>query len=207
MTSRLAIFLSAGMMWAILFSAPAWAEENPSITQTVKLYQGILSFPPPIWVNEIKDIGNSKTFRNQQKNVFALEQIPKDQEFGSYTQIYGVYGFHLPGYDMKRFLDGSFNALALGCKVPIRSKLVSAENGGIIMTCFCSDLKDPLVVDGYNTESGFLFLGQVDQSFAKVYMAWRAKKEDMKTDKWPMNEETVTKAVERMKKIRYFKAK
>lgn len=206
MTSQLAIFLSAGLMWVMMFNTPAWAEESPSIIQTIKLYQGVLSFPPPIWVNEIKDIGNSKSFRNQQENVFALEQIPKDQEFDSYTQIYGVYGFYLPKYDMKRFLDESLNALALGCKVQGRSKLVSAENGGIMITYFCGDLQDPLVADGYNTESGFLFLSQIDQSFAKVYMAWRAKKEDMKTDKWPMNEETVTEAVERMKKIRYFKA-
>ncbi len=206
MTARLAIILSASMMWAILFSAPAWAEESPSITQTIKLYQGVLSFPPPIWVNEIKDIGNSKSFRNQQKNLFALEQIPKDQEFDSYTQIYGVYGFYLPEYDMKRFIDESLNALALGCKVQAKSKVVSAEGGAIIMTYFCSDLQDPLVVEGYNTESGFLYMSQVDQSFAKVYMAWRAKKEDMKTDRWPMNEQTVTEAVERMKKIQYFKA-
>lgn len=206
MTARLAIILSAGMMWAILFSALAWAEESPSITQTIKLYQGVLSFPPPIWVNEIKDIGNSKSFRNQQKNLFALEQIPKDQEFDSYTQIYGVYGFYLPEYDMKRFIDESLNALALGCKVQAKSKVVSAEGGAIIMTYFCSDLQDPLVVDGYNTESGFLYMSQVDQSFAKVYMAWRSKREFMKTDKWPMNEQTVTEAVERMKKIRYFKA-
>ena len=177
-----------------------------TITQVVKLYQGVLSYPPPMWVNGVKDLGNSEFFRNQQNNLFALEQIPKGQNFESWSNLYGVYGFYLPKYDMKRFLDESLNALALGCKVQGKSKIVSAEGGAIIMTYFCSDLQDPLVVDGCNTESGFLFLSQVDQSFAKVYMAWRAKKEDMKTDKWPMNEETVTKAVERMKKIRYFKA-
>jgi hypothetical protein len=177
-----------------------------TITQTVKLYEGVLNFPPPPWVNKVEDLGNSKYYRNQQNNLFTLEQIPKDQEFESYTQIYGVYGFYLPEYNMKRFIDESLNALALGCKVQAKSKVVSAEGGAIIMTYFCSDLQDPLVVDGYNTESGFLYMSQVDQSFAKVYMAWRAKKEDMKTDRWPMNKQTVTEAVERMQKIRYFKA-
>ncbi len=177
-----------------------------TITQTVKLYEGVLSFPPPPWVNEVEDLGNSKYYRDQQNNLFTLEQIPKAQEFESWTNLYGVYGFYLPEYDMKRFIEESLNALALGCKIKGRSKLVSAENGGIVMTYFCSDLQDPLVTNGKNTESGFLYMSQVDNSFAKVYMAWRAKKEDMKTEKWPMNKELVTKAVDAMKKIRYFKA-
>jgi len=176
-----------------------------TITQTIKLYQGVLTFPPPMWVNEVKDLGNSKFFRDQQRNLFTLEQIPKDQEFDSWTNLYGVYGFYLPEYDMKRFINESLNALALGCKVQTKSKIVNAENGMIIMTYMCKDLVDPLVVNGYNTESGFLFMSQVDQSFAKVYMAWRSKQEYMKTDKWPMNAETMTEAVERMGKIRYFK--
>jgi hypothetical protein len=180
--------------------------EVKTITQTVKLYEGVLRFPPPPWVNKVEDLGNSKYYRDQQNNLFTLEQIPKAQEFDSWTNIYGVYGFLLPEYNMKRFIDESLNALALGCKVQAKSKVVSAESGAIIMTYFCSDLQDPLVVEGYNTESGFLYMSQVDQSFAKVYMAWRSKREFMKTDKWPMNEQTVTEAVERMKKIRYFKA-
>lgn len=177
-----------------------------TITQTVKLYEGVLNFPPPMWVNEVKDFGSSEFFRNQQNNLFTLEQIPKGQKFESWTNLYGVYGFYLPEYDMKRFIEESLNALALGCKEKAKSKLVSAEDGKIIMTYFCSDLVDPLVVNGYNTESGFLYMSQVENSFAKVYMAWRSKREFMKTDKWPMNKETVTEAVERMNKIRYFKA-
>lgn len=48
-------------------------------------------------------------------------------------------------------------------------------------------------------------MSQVEQSFAKVYMAWRAPSEDMSTDKWPLNNENVTKAIEAMKTVRYFK--
>jgi len=76
----------------------------------------------------------------------------------------------------------------------------------IIMTYFCKDLVDPFVKDGYNTESGFLYMSQVEQSFAKVYMAWGAKKEVMKTDKWPMNKETVTEALQRFGRIKYLSA-
>lgn len=150
------------------------------ISQVIKLYQGVLKFPPPLWVEKVEDMTNVKNFQNQQKNMFTLEQIPKDQEFDNWDQLYGVYGFYLPEYDMKRFLSESLNALALGCKVQSKSKVVSAENGKIILTYFCSDLQDPLVVDGNNTESGFLFMSRVDQSFAKVYMAWRAPNKDWK---------------------------
>nr|WP_287412896.1 hypothetical protein [Pseudodesulfovibrio sp.] len=179
--------------------------ETEKITQTLRLYQGTLVFPPPLWVNKVKDLGKSKYWREQNKNLFSLEQIPKPQTFDSWKQIYGVYGFYLPEYNLKRFIDESLNALALGCKTQAKSKIISAEDGKIIMTYFCSDLQDSGVSDGYNTESGFLYMSQVDQSFAKVYMAWRAPIEYMKTDKWPMNEERITEALERLKKIRYFK--
>lgn len=183
----------------------AKAQDVQSITQTIKLYQGILKFPTAPWVKEIKDIKNIKNSQNQNKNMFSLEQIPKDQEFDSWKTLYGIYGFYLPEYDLQRFVNESLTALALGCKAQPKSKVVTAENGKVILTYFCSDLQDPLVDDGYDTESGFLFMSQVEQSFAKVYMAWRAPKEDMKTDKWPMNEERITEALERLKKIRYFK--
>jgi hypothetical protein len=50
-------------------------------------------------------------------------------------------------------------------------------------------------------ESGFLFMGRVNNAFVKVYQAWRGKTEDTKTDKWPSNEEVLLEAVERMKSI------
>lgn len=190
-------------------NASASAKEEPisqdtKITQTVKLYEGVLAFPAPIWVHKKEELKNINIAQRQNGNVFSLEQIPKDQEFESWKNLYGIYGFYLPEYDMKRFLNESLNALAMGCKVQAKSKLVSAENGALVMTYFCSDLADALVVDGYNTESGFLYLSQVDKSFAKVYMAWRAKKETMQTDKWPMNEDTVRQAIQRLQQVRYF---
>ncbi|CCH48377.1 protein of unknown function [Pseudodesulfovibrio piezophilus C1TLV30] len=111
--------------------ANALASELPevkTITQTIKLYQGVLSYPPPMRMSRVKDLGNSKFFRDQQRNLFTLEQIPKAQEFENWTQLYGAYGFYLPEYDMKRFVDESLNALALGCKEQTKSKVVSAQN-------------------------------------------------------------------------------
>ncbi|MGX7950899.1 hypothetical protein, partial [Oleidesulfovibrio alaskensis] len=191
MRHRKFIVLTIIALALLITGAKAKADDllkSDKITQAIRLYQGNLIFPPPFWVRQVKDIANTKSFQKQQGNLFTLEQIPKEQEFDSWTNLYGVYGYYLPEYDMKRFINESLNALALGCKVQGKSKLISVENGKIIMTYFCRDLHDPFVIDGRNTESGFLFISQVEQSFAKVYMAWRAKKEDMHTDRWPMDE-------------------
>ncbi|WP_207263253.1 hypothetical protein [Desulfovibrio sp. Huiquan2017] len=189
---------------ALFAGSAASAQDVGNMTQAIKLYQGVLSFPPAPWVKEIKDMANTKTSQSQQKNLFSLEQIPKEQEFDGWKQLYGVYGFYLPKYDMKRFIQESINALSMGCKVKAKVTLAGAEDGAAILTYLCTDLAEPLVKDGYNTESGFLYVSQVKQSFAKVYLAWRSKREYMKTDKWPMNKENVTKAYEAMKTIRYF---
>ncbi|MCJ2166325.1 MULTISPECIES: hypothetical protein [unclassified Pseudodesulfovibrio] len=206
---RYSALLLSTTLFLLLGAANAQAQDaaqQQEMTQVIQLYQGILKFPPPLWVEEVKDLGNSKPFRNQQKNLFSLEFIPKEQEFDSWKQLYGIYGFYLPDYDIKRFTQESINALALGCKAKPKITLASAENGSVILTYLCSDLIDPLVKDGDNTESGFLLISQVEQSFAKVYLAWRSKREYMKTDKWPMNKENITKAIEALKNIRYFPA-
>lgn len=157
----------------------AKSPQKDNMTQVIKLYQGTFKFPAPIWVNQVRDLNSSKLYRRQDKNVFTLEQIPKDQDFKSWKQLHGVYGFYLPEYDMTRFTDESLNALALGCKTQARSTIIEQTDSKILMTFFCPDLAEPMVSVGCNTESGFLYISHVDDSFAKLYMAWRAPKEDV----------------------------
>ena len=126
--------------------------EARKMTQVINLYQGVLEFPPALWVDGLKDLGNSNTYRNQQKDRFTLEFIPKDQKFDGWKQLYGIYGFHLPDYDMKRFTQESINALALGCKEKAKITVAGAENGSVLLTYLCTDLIDPLVKDGDNAE-------------------------------------------------------
>ena len=88
-----AILLIGLIVLCVSASAVGGADSSQvkAITQAVKLYQGVLSFPPPMWVNDVKDLGNSEFFRNQQNNLFAIEQIPKGQTFERWTNLYGVY--------------------------------------------------------------------------------------------------------------------
>ncbi|MFV0423844.1 hypothetical protein [Oleidesulfovibrio sp.] len=135
-----------------------------------------------------------------------FEQIPKDQEFKSWTNLYGVYAWQLPEYDIQRFAVESLNALAMGCKAEPEIGQIEAENG-LIVRYHCNELEDTLVVNGNNAESAFLFMGQAGQSFAKVYMSWRGKAEDIDTEKWPLTEQVQADAINHMKVIYYFKAK
>ncbi len=175
----------------------------PMIMQTMTIYNGLLTYPAPHWITSPKDVGNFKASREQTKDTFTFEQIPKDQDFESWTMLYGVYGWHLPDYDFKRFIAESLNALALGCKEQAKSKLVSAEGGSVVMTYHCAALVDPLVKNGKDTESGFLYMSHVGSSYVKVYQAWRASNKDRGTPAWPINEASITSAIERMKRITY----
>ena len=185
----------------------AGAQETPQappmIMQTMTIYNGLLTYPAPHWISSPKDVGNFKASREQTKSSFTFEQIPKDQDFESWTMLYGVYGWHLPEYDFKRFIAESLNALALGCKEQAKSKLVSAEGGSVVMTYHCAALVDPLVKNGKDTESGFLYMSHVGSSYVKVYQAWRASNKDRDTAAWPITAQSVANAIERMKQIRF----
>lgn len=178
-------------------------QSPPMIMQTMTIYNGLLTYPAPHWISSPKDVGNFKASREQTKSSFTFEQIPKDQDFESWTMLYGVYGWHLPEYDFKRFIAESLNALALGCKEQAKSKLVSAEGGSVVMTYHCAALVDPLVKNGKDTESGFLYMSHVGSSYVKVYQAWRASNKDRGTPEWPVTAESVASAIERMKQITY----
>lgn len=178
-------------------------QSPPMIMQTMTIYNGLLTYPAPHWISSPKDVGNFKASREQTKSSFTFEQIPKTQDFENWTMLYGVYGWHLPEYDFKRFIAESLNALALGCKEQAKSKLVSAEGGSVVMTYHCAALVDPLVKNGKDTESGFLYMSHVGSSYVKVYQAWRASNKDRGTPAWPINDESVANAIERMKQITY----
>lgn len=142
----LTLLLALCLAYMLSTTHEAVGAETPSaITQTIKLYQGVLKFPAAPWVKYLDDLNNVKNFQNQEKNMFSLEQIPKVQEFDSWKNLYGIYGYYLPEYDMKRFVVESLNALALGCKVKTKSKVVSAEDGTVILTFFAAISKTRLL--------------------------------------------------------------
>ena len=200
----LLVFCGMVLLWPVQGVA---GEEPLKITQTIRLYDGVLSYPPPLWMKSEKDLGDFKVSRKQEKNSFSFEQIPKKQEFASWTNIYGVYAWQLPDYTMERFIQESLNALSWGCEVQASSTIVSSKGGGVLMTFHCDEMVKDLTQNGNDVESGFLYMTHAGNTFAKVYQAWRANSKDKKTDRWPINEQVITDAVTAMESIRFIKAK
>ncbi len=197
--------LTAAIIFMIVATVPqtAHAEESFKMSQVIKLYDGVLHYPPPLWMKVKDKIGDFDVYRKQEENSFTIEMIPKSQKFGSWTNIYGVYAWRLPEYDLKRFLEESLHALSLGCKKQAKSSLVAAEDGRIVMTYHCPALADEVVCNGMDAESGFLYLSQVNSTFVKVYQAWRYDSRRIGTEQAPMTREVITEAAEDMKAIRF----
>ncbi len=181
--------------------AQAAAGEQPSMVLTMKLYDGVIKCPFPLWVKEAKQIADSKMFRNQKKNIFSFEMVPKSQEFSNWTRLYGVYGFYLPEHDMKRFFDESMNALALGCKGQSKARILSAENNTITLEYYCPELRPEVVTDGNTVERAFMYISHTGKTFAKVYQAWRGSSDATQSEDWPTNPKVQQEAIEQMKSI------
>ncbi|BBD08496.1 hypothetical protein [Desulfovibrio ferrophilus] len=188
----------------LLCSVPVIASDLPEITQTMKLYEGVLTFPPPLWINDVKELGGSIYHREQRGNLFTLEQIPKGQEFDSWTQLHGVYGYYLPEYDMDRFLRESIGALVVGCKVEPKMGVARNDKGDIMLSYRCDELQDELVKNGNNAERAIVFASQVRQSFAKVYQSWRGATETL--EKLTFTKSVIEEATKRTQAIRFFGA-
>lgn len=184
-------------------SMPVLAEESPRMVHAIKLYEGTLKYPPPLWMKTKDTFGDFKASRKQENNSFHFELIPKAQDFENWTRIYGIYAWQLADYTLQRFMDESLNALALGCKDQAKSSLVAAEDGRIVITYMCPCLQDILVCDGNDAESGFLYMSNVNNTYVKAYQAWRYSSKDIGTDRSPMSRETIVEASEDMKSIRF----
>lgn len=184
-------------------TAPTATSAPFSIMMTMAIYEGVLAFPTPHWVTTIKDLGNIKTFRNQNTTSYTFEQIPKDQELENWSTLYGIYGWQKPGYDMPHFIAESTDALAKGCKTQARIKQITSGKDKVIATFDCDTLVDGLVKDGKDSESGVLLMTRTGNSYVRVYQAWRAPSQDRNTPAWPADEATLTANVERMQRITY----
>ncbi|XPV77570.1 MAG: hypothetical protein ACNI27_06560 [Desulfovibrio sp.] len=179
------------------------AKESCGVMQTVHLYDGILDYPNPHWVESKDDLDKMQVYQSQTKNAFTLEIIPKSQSFESWTNLYGVYAYKLPDYDINRFILESKQALKLGCGGDAEFECIEADNG-MIITFHCPQLGEPFVTHGRDSECGFLFIGQVGKTFVKVYQAWRGENEYIKTGHWLIKEELIDRVFSDMKKINLY---
>lgn len=173
------------------------------MTQVINLYDGVLHYPVPLWMKAKGKIGDFHVYRKQEENTFTFEMVPKSQEFDSWSNIYGVYAWRLPEYDLTRFFEESLRALSLGCKKQANSSLVAVEDGRIVMAYHCPELADEIVCNGMDAESGFLYVSQANSTFVKVYQAWRYDSRRIGTEQAPMTREVITEAAEDMKAIRF----
>lgn len=191
----------AVMLMCVMLVPAAHAGGMPKIMQTIPLYEAVLKFPIPIWIKDKAQMGDVKMSHHQEKNSFTLEQIPKAQEFENWSNLYGIYAWNLQGYNMKRFFDESLNAFSLGCKEQVNFLPLEDDKGATIIAAQCPELRDELVKDGKSVESGFMYMGQVNNTFVKVYLAWRGTPEDVQSEKWPSSEPVLLDTIALMKSI------
>ncbi len=205
-SSVFSLAAAISLLIAVAMPQAVQAEDQFKVTQVIKLFEGVLHYPPPLWMKGKDKIGDFNVYRKQEENSFIFEMIPKSQEFGRWSNIYGVYAWKLPEYELKRFFEESLHALSLGCKKQATSSLAAVEDGRMVMAYHCPSLVNELVCDGNDAESGFLYLSQVNSTFVKVYQAWRYDSRKIGTEQTPMTKGVIAEAAEDMKAIRFMSA-
>jgi hypothetical protein len=185
MRSTWIITLSAAFCLAI---APARdsAAQSPKVTQTVRVYDATLIYPPPLWVKSQDDaVNGSEHFREQKGNSFVLEQIKKPETFTNWTEMLKITGVQTPEAQklgVTRVIALSNDAYLKACSNDnVGQHVFHQDAAGAVYAVFCGNTPNGPRAIGYGDGVGEISVSRlfiVKNTLLTVQYAWRRGKFD-----------------------------
>lgn len=171
--------------------------ETDQVFQQIRLYDTILRYPMPSWVDVTGDLLKQSEYSRQQKgNYFIFEQIPKGEAFDSWTALYAVAAVHKPDFSFKQFLGASIAQIGQKCgKSNLNYERLSQDESSAMLVIVCGSYAKADGQFGYAPDVGDVTVMRFDQAgatFIKTYHHWRGEKFDIEREEnWPVRRRTV----------------
>ena len=191
------------------------AVQAKDIPLVINIYDAVVTYPSPSWIPQGADtdqiMNGSEFFREQKGEVFVFEQIPKGQEFDSWTSIYAVSGLKVPTdspVTMDLFVSSTLSGLANACdgRDNIFLHYLEKTEKAVTTLIFCQKFGKGPHPNGYHSSMGeiglFRFFRKKD-TFIKVYQEWRGNGFIANNpDSWPMPKTELDQMVKRFQTIK-----
>ncbi len=180
---------------------------SPKVTQTVRVYDATLIYPPPMWVESEADAADgSEMFRKQDGNSFVLEQIRKTETFANWTEMLKVTGLRTPEAQkigIARAIAVSNAGYLEACGSDnVGQHIFRQDARSAVFGVFCGNTpKGPAAV-GYGDGVGEISVNRlfiVNNTLILVQYAWRRRKFDPGNQAtYPVPTPIIMRAVERL---------
>jgi len=149
---------------------------------TIRIYDGVVKFPPPIWADDsLTTLQLSKSFSDQNGSSYIFELIHKDDDFDRWKKLYSFSGNRRP--DMARMNPDTYAMLVTGsylssCPEYSRERLEPAwsENGSRTMVLLCGNTLQQAGRYGYGPDVGevaLLRFFKFENTMIMAQFVWR----------------------------------
>ncbi|MEQ9346733.1 MAG: hypothetical protein RIG26_09850 [Thalassospira sp.] len=182
--------------------------KDREFTSVIHIYGNLVTYPMPAWFKpeSEKDIfEQSKYFRDQKGPQFIYEQIPADQDFDDWEEIYIVSGLLL-GKDVpvQRVIDLYLAGFKQGClNGEVKSYQVSNPENTLV--AFCEEFDGASGLQGTQKGLGEIMVKRQfvsNGAVVSVTHEWRGPAFDYRDSaSWPASEDEIDAMLERFKSI------
>ncbi|MBT5943648.1 MAG: hypothetical protein HOK98_00855 [Rhodospirillaceae bacterium] len=186
------------------------AADAGGFPQEIDLYDVILKYPQPAWISgevePTKLLDQSEFYRDHAGSQFILEQIPKGQNFESWSSLFAVAAEELgvgKTASMREFIGLAVEQNSLACAeggFGVQTLSVTEANALLAMVCGSTADGPPNV--GYGADVGEVSIWRFlifEDTFVKVFQRWRgASFEADDRANWPVSEPQMQEMLRRM---------
>ncbi len=182
-----------------LLPAPQPGAKYRGLNATVRLFDSVLVYPLPDWSPteaSSNPVTASRIKRSQKGNLFSLEMVPKEEEFKSWTNLYGVVGMANFRGSNQQHANLIVNQFKAGCRpsnLAVRPGSGNNKKAVIVVACGSYTTKRD------QGEIAAFVLFKNGNTSARIYREWRGKAfQAQVTSTWPVSEEEVRRVLRTM---------
>lgn len=174
--------------------------------RSVTLFDAVVRIPPPLWLGSGDPDSQINVFTEKDRSSFVFEQIPKDQDFSSWAQLYAVRGLLVADTaaypNALKFAEVSllkpYEAACGGDNIGVQILESLETRFSAIFLCEDSPNGPPDI--GYGPGVGEMQIYRafkIESTFVEVFLKWRGDAFD-RADKtsWPVSEAELNRSTQ-----------
>ncbi len=165
------------------FEASAQSQyDGYTLTQSIKIYDAIVEFPPPSWYQGKGPLDFSEIHQQQNGPRFVMEHIPKGERFENWSRMYTLNGIYIGPQQrvpLENYVSSGIVPYAQACgRQNLYVQGVGRDGNSQTVVIYCQNSPKGSKAIGYGHGVGAISLVRffsVKHTLLKVSQEWRGK--------------------------------